>query len=203
MDMICLKCQNEWEAIVERPRCCPACKSVRWDRPLRFIVDRPESNPGRIGLTKGQVAIVDLWRYDELMQWKWTAHWEKCTKSFYAKRGSSIDGRSITIWMHRQILGLPYGDTRKVDHRNGNSLDMQEHNLRIATHQQNQQNNGRPTSSSSGFRGVYTRPDGKYFASIRINSKLVYLGSSHDPEMLAELRRNKAKELYGEFYREV
>ena len=93
----------------------------------------------RIKLTQGQFAIVDDKNYEWLNQWKWCAWWSKDTKSFYAvRRSKKRNGKSYIIRMAREILGLKCGDKREADHRNHNTLDNFNSNLRTITHQQNQ-----------------------------------------------------------------
>jgi len=45
-----------------------------------------------IGLTQGQVAIVDDSDYEELSKYKWHAKWCKDTQSYYAIRDINNNG---------------------------------------------------------------------------------------------------------------
>jgi hypothetical protein len=56
--------------------------------------------------------------------------------------------------MHRFILGLQPGDKRQGDHINGNSLNNQRCNLRIATNSQNGANARKHSNNTSGYKGV-------------------------------------------------
>ncbi len=86
-----------------------------------FIAGRSESvtspSPSycEIPLSQGLVATVDAANFDYLNQWKWYAIWKENCRSFYAVRNAVVDGKKTTIYMHRQILGLSHGDTRKGD----------------------------------------------------------------------------------------
>jgi hypothetical protein len=100
-----------------------------------------------ITLTHGQYSTVHVSHIEELKVFSWFAHWSKSTKSFYAHRTATFqDGSRHTISMHRQLLGLGFGDPRKGDHINGDTLcnvltdDPITNNLRIATTQQNNRN---------------------------------------------------------------
>lgn len=37
--MKCKRCDYEWEAILEKPKQCPACKSYRWDTDKKEVRD--------------------------------------------------------------------------------------------------------------------------------------------------------------------
>lgn len=67
-----------------------------------------------IALTLGLVALVDDEDYEWLNGYKWCAHWSSSAQVFYAMRTAYfvIDGKrkQRTIIMHREILGLEYGD---------------------------------------------------------------------------------------------
>jgi len=90
-----------------------------------------------IKLTQGQVTIVDDEDFEELNQYKWTAH--NATKKdksdyFYAIR--CVNKKMIR--MHRVLMNPP--DDMQIDHINRNPLDNRKENLRICTHSVNQRN---------------------------------------------------------------
>lgn len=144
----------------------------------------------RIKLTQGQFAIVDDKLYDWLNQYKWYAWWNKDTQSYYAVRNSKREkGKQHKISMSRAILGLKRGDKRQADHRDYNTLDNRESNLRIVTHQQNQWNHKNP-------KGYYwSKRCRKYQAQIRVNGKRVFLGY-FDTTIEAHNVYLEAKKLY-------
>ncbi|MDX9780452.1 MAG: HNH endonuclease [bacterium] len=125
-----------------------------------------------IKLTKGQVATIsDCDAY--LTQYKWRAWWNKGTKSYYAIRNEHINGKQFTVYMHRQVLGLKYGDKQEVDHINHDTLNNQQSNVRIVTHSQNMWN-------QENVKGYYwNEKEQKYAASIAINGKRKSLGYFH------------------------
>lgn len=144
----------------------------------------------RISLTQGQFAIVDDKNFEWLSQWKWCASWCKGTKSYYAVRHSrKLNGKSYLIQMSRKILGLKYGDKRQADHRNHDTLDNCESNLRIATCQQNQWNQKNP----KGY--VFHKTIKRYEARIRLNGERIYLGCFETSEK-AHNAYLKAKKKY-------
>src|SRR5208337_4769038 len=108
--------------------------------PLRGASMTPETSYRLIPLTQGQFAKVSPHRFEELSRFKWCSHWNPHTESFYAKRSVVINGKQNTMFMHRVILGLSYDDPRRGDHRNQDTLDNQDENLRIATNSQNASN---------------------------------------------------------------
>jgi hypothetical protein len=102
----------------------------------------------KIQLTKGVTAMVDNADYIWLNQYSWRVAFNK-NKQPYAK--STIEGKDIL--MHRFILRLDAGDKRQGEHSDGNGLNNQRNNIRIATHGQNQCN--KKGWAKSGLKGVY------------------------------------------------
>jgi hypothetical protein len=129
----------------------------------------------RIKLTQGQVAIVDDADYDRVSQHKWYAHWYPTMGSFYAARNVRIEKGRCILHMHRQILGLGYGDKRHVDHIDGITLNNRRSNLRIVTARQNCQNKG--MHREGRLVGAYFhKRKNTWMAQIRINGKIKFLG---------------------------
>jgi hypothetical protein len=130
-----------------------------------------------IPLTQGQVAIVDAADYEWLMQWKWQALWAKCTQSYYAARHTCIGGKDRHPRMHREILGLAYGDKREGDHINRNTLDNRRSNLRIATKAENIRNASKRRDNTSGLTGVRSSKTGRWEARIIFDKRYIHLGT--------------------------
>jgi hypothetical protein len=86
-----------------------------------------------------------------------------------------------------------------VDHKNRNTLDCRRSNLRLATNEQNHANIKLPENNTSGVKGVYIKLDGKYQARIRVNKKLITLGTFDTIEEAAAARREAAQKYFGEF----
>ena len=155
----------------------------------------------QIPLTQGKFAIVDDEDYEQLSCHKWYAFNHHCT--FYAVRGSSRQkGKRTIIFMHREILGLGFGDQRQCDHRNGNGLDNGKTNLRMATSTQNNQNRRPRKGTSSRFKGVYwDRGRAKWRAKIRINGPQINLGRFDSEIDGAKAYDAAAVAAFGEFAR--
>jgi hypothetical protein len=105
--------------------------------------------------------------------------------------------------MHRQIMGLEYGDPRQVDHVDPNkTLDNTDDNLRLATIADQRHNQRKRKTNTSGFKGV--SPDkypGKWRAAITINGKDKNLGTFATKELAYAAYCSAAKEAFGEFAR--
>ena len=157
-----------------------------------------------IPLTQGQQAIVDSTDYEWLSQRSWFALWNKDIQGFYAwTHIRTEDSKRHIAGMHRIILGLEFGDKRRVDHIDQNTLDNRSLNLRIATPAQNGWNQGIRRSNRSGYKGVSWYPKyGKYVAQIRIGGgKRKFLGYRDTAEDAYALYCAAATELHGEFRR--
>lgn len=81
------------------------------------------------------------------------------------------------VSLHRQLVGLAFGDVRQVDHINGDRLDNRKANLRICTHAENGRNRGAPRNNTSGFKGVHFHKQcRKWQAQIKIDGQKKHLG---------------------------
>lgn len=131
-----------------------------------------------IPLSNGHVAIVDASDYEWLSQWKWSAMTNGSRKTLYAVRNSPVkDGRKSIIYMHREIIGLPYGDKRRGDHIiNGDTLNNRRSNLRIASVEENSFNSVAHRDNSSGYKGVSWggSRDKRWIVQVRAYGENVY-----------------------------
>ena len=87
---------------------------------------------------------------------------------FYAQNGQ---GRLL----HRIILMPDTGVL--VDHIDGDGLNCQRHNMRLATRSQNAMNRGPQTGNPSGYKGVYPQKGGSWVAKYKLNQKSYVVGS--------------------------
>lgn len=143
-----------------------------------------------IPLTQGKVTLIDDEDWDLVNQYKWFACKSK-SNTFYAVF-HNLSKQSL--YLHRLLLGLDFGDKRRGDHKNLNTLDNRRDNLRICNNQQNSYNRSIQTNSKSGLKGVYFFQN-KWRA--RIVSK--DLGYFDDPIDAAKAYDVAAVELFGEF----
>ncbi len=155
-----------------------------------------------IVLTQGQKAIVDASDYEWLTQWKWFAHWEKHTQSFYACRSTRDEnGVKGTVWMHRQILGLVLKDGKIGDHiETTQTLNNCRSNLRVATPGESVRNRRKNSNNKCGIRGVSLN-NGTYLVRITVDKKPIYVGRRRTLEDAALLYAEASKKYHGEFGR--
>lgn len=104
---------------------------------------------------------------------------------------------------HRLAWLYVYGEwpSREVDHINLVRNDNRIANLRQATPSQQTMNSSRRRDNSSGFRGVAKHSDGKWQATLTREGRRYYLGLYKTAEEAAEAYNEKARELFGSFYR--
>ena len=150
----------------------------------------------QIALTQGQVALVDDWRYEELNQWEWYAQWNKATRSFYAMRREGKRPFQQMIQMHRQIMNTPKG--MECDHRNHDTLDYQEHNLRNVTHSQNMMNTGVRSDNQLGEKDVWLSRN-RYRVTVTKDGARVFDKSFPTLEEAIAARDAAIKKHHGEF----
>ena len=110
----------------------------------------------RIALTKGQFTLVDNEDFERLSAFKWYAM-ETKVGDFYAYRKVRLtkSKHGCTISMSRFILQATNG--MLVDHKNGNTLDNQKHNLRLCKRGENNCNRPKNKRNTSGFKGVFSK----------------------------------------------
>lgn len=151
----------------------------------------------KIKLTQNQFALVDNEDYEELSKYKWCAS-KLHYGGFIAIRGVWVNGKTINISMHRQIMNVPKG--LDIDHKNHETLDNRRCNLRKATSSQNHMNSRKRKGCSSRFKGVsWHKLTRKWRAYICLNGKICHLGLFINEIDAAKAYDKKAKELFGEF----
>jgi len=154
-----------------------------------------------ISLTQGKVALVDDEDYELVSKYKWYAHWDKHTRSFYADTTIQLPSRKrIRLSMHRLILGLEFGNKKQTDHINHDTLDNRRSNLRIVTTAQNQHNGRLLSNNNSGFRGVsLNKQTRKWIAQIKVSGKQIYLGSFKEKYKAAKAYDEAARKYHGKY----
>lgn len=157
-----------------------------------------KKTPRYIFLSRGKVAIVDFEDYDMLAQYKWYAQ-VRYGNLWHAARH---DGPTKTCYMHRQILGSPAG--RLVDHINGDGLDNQRRNLRLADKQTNARNAKIRSDNTSGYKGVSVAhkkcKERPWLATFQIEKgRQKFLGYFESKEEAARAYDRAAKEHFGQY----
>lgn len=126
-------------------------------------------------------------------------------------RPRNVTYRKISVHGHQYLAHrlawlYVYGvwPSGEVDHINGDGTDNRISNLRDATRAQNATNAPAQKSNKLGLRGVHFHPGaGRYRAQICKNLKIRHLGYFDSPEEAHEAYLAAAREVHGEFVREV
>jgi len=153
-----------------------------------------------IPLTKGRVALVDDDDYEHLNQMKWHLSepepYPKAVHTVYPRPcpTGTVGKRLI---MHRLILNAP--PDKVVDHIDGNTLNNQKSNLRLADRHQNGCNAITSKRNTSGFKGVSKGKSGRWIAQISCKRKWFWLGSYATKKEAAVAYDVAAMMLHGEF----
>lgn len=150
----------------------------------------------KIPLTQGQFAIVDDNMFEYLNQWKWYAF--KTTYGGFMAVRSICGNKDIkSVYMHREIMRFPKG--KDIDHIDHNTLNNQEHNIRVCSRSQNHQNR-RKIRGSSQYKGVcWHKHSGKWQVKITVNKKRMQIGLYANEIEGAKAYDKEAKKYFGEF----
>lgn len=172
----------------------------------------------KIMLNKGYVAFVDdedflplttftgVYRYKKNKPRKWFVRIAPDGQLYaVGNRRVSLD-RWLPEKMHRVILKIQDPKIR-VDHIDGNGLNNQKQNLRIASNMENARNMKKPKGRlgkkpSSKFKGVSLhRQTNKWCASIRVAGKQKHLGLFTTQSAAARAYDAAAERYFGIFAR--
>jgi len=149
-----------------------------------------------IPLTRGFTALVDDADFEEVVA---AGPWfpRPQAHTVYCQRNVRKGADHTTQSLHAFITG-----TAGADHRNGNGLDNQRSNLRVASASQNSMNRRVRSDNRSGFKGV-TWDDHRHHwkALIYSGGRARHIGYYDSPEDAARAYDAKAAELFGEFAR--
>ncbi|SRR5579871_347772 len=150
-----------------------------------------------IELTRGKDTIVDDEDFEELSKYKWCAK-QNHNGCFYAGRKvRRSDGGRTARFMHRIIMNVT-DPKLQIDHIDGNGLNNQRGNLRVATPSQNMRNRGKTKLNTSGYKGV-SRRGNKWEAQLRHEGKLIYGGRFDTPIAAAAFYNWMALRFHGEY----
>lgn len=156
-----------------------------------------------VPLSKGMYAIVSASKYELLMRYRWYARYDPKLGGFYAsrRRRAGDTWRAGRISMHAFLLPVPEGFV--VDHKNKNTLDNRDDNLRQATPEENGRNQKVRKGNTSGITGVneYWRRGVRMGYVIRISHKgrRFAVGYCETIEEAAEIRCLAEIKYYGDF----
>ncbi len=122
----------------------------------------------------GKVALVDAEFAEEVRKYKWCiAGRGYVSTCLYSAGKRTVLKLHNLIW---RLAGRERTDGLEIDHVDGNKLDARLEKLRLVTSSVNKANKKKPSSNTSGFKGVSlaTRDGCRYwFARIGKNRKTV------------------------------
>lgn len=150
-------------------------------------------------LNRGEFSLLDPEDFIKHGQFRWSAHWDRCTKNYYAVRTAKINGKKVEYKLSREVLGLSFGDPRVADHINHNTLDNRKSNLRAITQKQNTHNRKTHSNNKSGLRGLRQIKSGKWEARIMISGQSIGLGYFALKDDAIKARREAELKYFGEF----
>lgn len=107
----------------------------------------------KIKLGKGKNADYALVDYKDRQRVEEFGPWFK-HKTGYAFRNITVNKKRRTVYLHRFVVGLEYGDERLADHIDGDKLNNTSDNLRIISAGENCQNITVSRGNTSRYRGV-------------------------------------------------
>lgn len=171
--------------------------------PPNCVVTQPDPLPdgcSKIELSRGLFVFFDSDLLEEFSKYKWylVPNHNTC----YASRfGKTEEDKKKQYKMHREIMGLGFGDRRVVDHINGNGLDNRRSNLRVISHAQNiKAQPPRRQKPESIYIGVVYRVSEvkKWLARIHVNGKYQKIGYFNKEEDAARAYDREAKRIFGD-----
>lgn len=134
--------------------------------------------------------MVDDEDYEWLRQYEWQVDRHNSVKT----HAPGMKGKLI----HRLILNAP--EHLEVDHIDGNRLNNQRSNLRLATSSQNKMNRGPRKDNTSGYKGVSWHSQRlKWTARVKTGQKYIHLGLFDSKEAAALAYNSAARQLHGEY----
>lgn len=164
-------------------------------------------------------AVRKLLAYDPetgVLTWKprpeSTRHERAWNTKYAGRQAGSLSTRG---YLHVRILGRDYRAHRVIwlivtgdwpgqglDHADGDPSNNRFDNLRPASQTENRANSRRPKNNTTSFKGVtLDRRDGRYLATIGVNSQKHYLGHFDCPEKAHQAYLAAAEKHFGEFAR--
>lgn len=99
--------------------------------------------------------LLDDEDFEKFGRYIWTVEKPTNGSTFYAKRKYTYAlNERKSVALHREILGIT-DPTIFIDHIDGNGLNNQKTNLRVARHEQNTRNRGKQKNNTTGYKGVF------------------------------------------------
>lgn len=144
-----------------------------------------------------EFAVIDGADLPTVERHKWWLQRDR--NNNYAYTVAKIAGKRVSIRMHRLIMGASDGDGLIVDHADGDGLNNQRYNLRMATAAENARNSRTRGNKITGFRGVDMVCVGKFRATIMASGAIHRIGYFADAQKAARAYDDAAVRLHGAF----
>jgi HNH endonuclease/AP2 domain len=161
-------------------------------------------NCATVQLTKGQNTLIDAKNSEMTSSVKWQAVWQEANQSYYAVG----EPGGCRQYLHRATVATRDGEIKsgmQVDHKNRDTLDNREDNLRVATSGQNRCNAKKKSwrgGMSSKYKGVnFHKAQQKWRATISVGRKQTHLGTFASEIDAARAYNVAATRMFGEFAR--
>jgi hypothetical protein len=154
--------------------------------------------PTIVPLSKGKHAVISDEDAERVLAYKWSYHGEgyACRNTYVRLADGTLARQKVML--HRFIVDAPA--SMDVDHENGDGLNCQLHNLRVATRAQNIANTGKRKGCAGQYKGVsFQRGRGKWRAEITVDRQRRHLGYFADAKAAARAYDQHAHAAWGEF----
>ncbi len=153
-----------------------------------------------VQLTRGRTAQIDIADAEAVSRHFWRAICPSKGK-FYAVTDIVDEcGRRRVVYLHRFLMSPEVGE--EVDHIDGDALNNRRANLRVCTPGQNKSNLPRPTTNTSGVKGVVAyRSPGMWRAQIQVEKRVIHLGIFSSKVEAAAAYAAASRKYHGEFGR--
>ena len=142
------------------------------------------------------IAIVDDDDYLKFNKYIWRVVGHS-RKRYVGRMGTKADGERNrkTIYLHREIMNPEC--LLQVDHIDGDTFNNVKSNLRICSAYNNSV--GRSNNKGRDYKGVFKTRNSNYIARIRVNGKLLNLGTRSSVVEAAKLYNIAALRYFGNF----
>ncbi len=139
--------------------------------------------------------LIDTEDVNKLKKFKWCVFKRNKNRPYYP----STTVRGKTHYLANILMGFKSNNRIMIDHIDRNPLNNQKSNLRICTVSQNGCNRGKNKNNTSGYKGVYLKPNGKWNAVIGTNGQYINLGTFSEKVDAARAYNDAALLYHGEF----
>ena len=155
-----------------------------------------------IGWIGNNTFYFDKEDYNLISCYSWHIHKEGYIRTCYNVEIDELGKRHNKYIMIHQLLSNNYFDGQMVDHINGKPYDNRKDNLRVITQINNAKNLKLSKANTSGHKGVYLMPSGKWEATIQSNLTKYSLGTYENFDDAVKAREVAEKELFKEYSRD-